>query len=70
MEEPEPEQEPPADQPVHKHAHHGIQRIADKVRGMGVGTEDPNIIGDAGPTDIPPGSDPPRPLVEDDDNRS
>jgi hypothetical protein len=33
--------------------------ILDRLRGSGVGTEDPNIIGDAGPTDIPPGSDPP-----------
>jgi hypothetical protein len=24
-----------------------------------VGVNDPNIIGDAGPTDIPPGTDPP-----------
>jgi hypothetical protein len=29
----------------------------EKLRHSGVGTEDPNIIGDAGPTDIPPGSD-------------
>jgi hypothetical protein len=29
----------------------------DKLRHSGVGTEDPNIVGDAGPTDIPPGSD-------------
>jgi len=48
-----------------EHEHHGIQRIVDKVRGMGVGTEDPNIIGDAGPTDVPPGADPPRPPAED-----
>ena len=32
--------------------------VADRLRGSGVGTEDPNIVGDAGPTDIPPGSDP------------
>src|SRR5205807_45635 len=37
-----------------RHAHHGIHAIADRVRGMGVGTEDPNIIGNAGPTDVPP----------------
>ena len=29
----------------------------DKLRGGGVGTEDPTIVGDAGPTDIPPGTD-------------
>ncbi len=29
----------------------------DKLRGGGVGTEDPMIVGDAGPTDIPPGAD-------------
>ena len=33
--------------------------LLDRMRDMGVGTEDPNIIGDAGPTDVPPGSDPP-----------
>ena len=29
----------------------------DGMRGTGVGVEDPNIVGDVGPTDIPPGSD-------------
>lgn len=29
----------------------------DKLRGGGVGTEDPAIVGDVGPTDIPPGTD-------------
>ena len=29
----------------------------DRLRGGGVGTEDPTIVGDAGPTDIPPGTD-------------
>ena len=32
--------------------------LADRLRGSGVGTEDPNIVGDVGPTDIPPGADP------------
>ena len=27
------------------------------MRGTGVGVEDPNIVGDVGPTDIPPGRD-------------
>jgi len=35
------------------------ETLLDKARGLGVGTEDPNIIGNAGPLDIPPGSDPP-----------
>lgn len=29
----------------------------DKLRGGGVGTEDENLVGDVGPTDIPPGTD-------------
>ncbi len=33
--------------------------VLDRLRQMPVGVTDPNIIGDAGPTDIPPGSDPP-----------
>lgn len=32
--------------------------LLDRLRGSGVGTEDPNIVGDVGPTDIPPGADP------------
>ena len=31
--------------------------ILDRLRNTGVGVEDPNIVGDVGPTDIPPGSD-------------
>lgn len=38
--------------------------ILDRLRQMPVGVTDPNIIGDAGPTDVPPGSDPP-PRAED-----
>jgi len=33
--------------------------ILGQLRDMPVGVNDPNIIGDAGPTDIPPGTDPP-----------
>jgi len=33
------------------------ESFLDKLRGGGVGTEDPTIVGDAGPTDIPPGTD-------------
>ncbi len=41
--------------------------VAAKLRDMPVGLNDPNIIGDAGPTDIPPGTDPPgAPRPEDD----
>jgi hypothetical protein len=32
--------------------------FADRARDTGVGVEDPNIVGDVGPTDIPPGTDP------------
>ncbi len=32
--------------------------LADRARHLGVGTEDPNIVGDVGPTDVPPGADP------------
>ena len=34
------------------------ERLVDRLRDTGVGTEDPNIVGDAGPTDVPPGRDP------------
>ena len=36
---------------------HESESILDRLRGTGVGVEDPNIVGDVGPTDIPPGSD-------------
>lgn len=34
--------------------------LIEQLRDMPVGTNDPNIIGDAGPLDVPPGSDPPQ----------
>lgn len=34
------------------------ESLIDRLRGTGVGVEDPNIVGDAGPIDIPPGRDP------------
>ena len=34
------------------------ESILDRLRGTGVGVEDPNIVGDAGPTDVAPGRDP------------
>lgn len=40
--------------------HDGLQHVIDELREMPVGTNDPNIIGDAGPLDVPPGSDPPQ----------
>jgi hypothetical protein len=48
-----PDQEPP------EHGH----SLLDRLRGTGVGTEDPNIIGDAGPTDVAPGHDPDLPAL-------
>ena len=39
-----------------------IEEILEELREMPVGTNDPNIVGDAGPTDVPPGSDPPEGL--------
>lgn len=32
--------------------------LLERLRHTGVGVEDPNIVGDVGPTDIPPGADP------------
>jgi hypothetical protein len=44
----DPREEPPEHHPS----------LLERLRGSGVGTEDPNIIGDAGPTDVAPGGDP------------
>jgi hypothetical protein len=43
------------EQDPHEHHH---ESIIEELREMPVGVNDPNIIGDAGPLDIPPGSDP------------
>lgn len=32
--------------------------LIDRLRGTGVGMEDPHIVGDVGPLDVPPGADP------------
>lgn len=32
----------------------------DRMRDAPVGTNDPNIVGDVGPADVPPGEDPPQ----------
>jgi hypothetical protein len=37
---------------------HSDESLMDRLRGTGVGVEDPNIVGDAGPTDVAPGRDP------------
>jgi hypothetical protein len=44
-----------------RHDHEHERSLIDRLRGTGVGTDDPNIIGDAGPTDVAPGQDPPLP---------
>jgi len=33
------------------------ESLLDRMRDTGVGVEDPNIVGDAGPVDVTPGSD-------------
>jgi hypothetical protein len=47
----------PTDDPRDGPPDHG-RPLLDRLRGSGVGTEDPNIVGDAGPTDVAPGGDP------------
>lgn len=49
-----PEGDPGYTTPVDENAD---DSIVDRLRGTGVGVEDPNIVGDVGPTDIPPGAD-------------
>ena len=41
--------------------------LIDRLRGMGVGTEDPNLVGDAGPYDVAPGGDPPAGAIGEDE---
>ena len=40
--------------------------LLDRMRDTGVGVEDPNIVGDAGPVDVAPGSDG-EPLIQEAD---
>lgn len=40
------------------------ETLLERMRDVPVGTLDPNIIGDAGPTDVPPGTDPRAPDEE------
>jgi hypothetical protein len=35
-----------------------LDEVIEVLREMPVGTNDPNIVGDVGPTDVPPGTDP------------
>jgi hypothetical protein len=41
------------------------QRMTDRARGTGAGTEDRNIVGDVGPYDKPPGQDQPEGIETD-----
>jgi len=34
------------------------ESLLERLRGMPVGVEDPTIVGDVGPADVPPGPDP------------
>ncbi|MCU1380698.1 MAG: hypothetical protein JWN29_3681 [Acidimicrobiales bacterium] len=40
-----------------EHEDHEDETLLDRLRETGVGVEDPNIVGDAGPVDVAPGSD-------------
>jgi hypothetical protein len=40
-----------------EHEDHEDETLLDRLRDTGVGVEDPNIVGDAGPVDVAPGSD-------------
>ena len=40
--------------------------LLDRMRDVGVGTEDRNIVGDVSPVDVPPGRDPDGALIVDD----
>ena len=53
--EPDPTPELPPEAHRRDHSH---EPLLDRLRGTGVGLSDPNIIGDAGPTDVAPGHDP------------
>jgi hypothetical protein len=48
------------DEEVRPHAEEAEEEdLIDQLRQMPVGVNDPHLIGDAGPTDVPPGTDPP-----------
>jgi hypothetical protein len=48
-----------ADESQHPGEAYPLEDTLEKLRDVPAGTRDPNIIGDAGATDVPPGSDPP-----------
>ena len=54
----------PADAPDANDANEGDygagdgREVLDDLREMPAGTNDPNIVGNVGPTDVPPGTDP------------
>lgn len=52
-----PEEQGPEPGPVDR-LEEAAGRTADRLRGSGVGTEDPNIVGEVGPTEVAPGQDP------------
>ncbi|MGH9124601.1 MAG: hypothetical protein ACRDZ8_07725 [Acidimicrobiales bacterium] len=58
---PAPAAEAPESDPApgpHEHQGHLAGHLLERLRGTGVGMSDPNIIGDAGATDVAPGHDP------------
>lgn len=57
---PDPATDPATEPEPEHHSHHGhlAEHLLERLRGTGVGMSDPNIIGDAGPTDVAPGHDP------------
>ncbi len=46
------------DLPDEELEHDHDEGLMDRLRHSGAGVEDPNIVGDVGPTDVPPGTDP------------
>lgn len=54
----DPDAPDPVDGPATDEDADAGDSLVDRLRGTGVGVEDPNIIGDAGPTDVAPGRDP------------
>ena len=55
---PLPPEEPFASEALPDEALESDESLTDRLRHTGVGVEDPNIVGDVGPTDVPPGADP------------
>ncbi len=53
-----PPEEPFPSENLFDEANEHDESLIDRMRHSGVGVEDPNIVGDVGPIDIPPGIDP------------